>query len=155
MAVVSQGKLIAPSADARSKATLDSVMTESGLYKCSDSVNINGVTSSNWIVIAVSNEALSSTKCYAQIWIDATSRAAFLRTLNGSSYTAFITILTGLHYSTSTQAKAGTDNTHLMTPLRTKEAVTAYGVLSDGNTIIKVGGSQPAAQSGKTIIWIE
>ena len=42
-----------------------------------------------------------------------------------------------------------------MSPARVKEAVNAYGVMSDGNTIIKVGGTQPSAQTGKTIIWID
>lgn len=52
-------------------------------------------------------------------------------------------------------ATAGVSNSLYMTPIRTKEAVTAYGVVSDGNTIIKVGGTQPATQAGKTIIWID
>ena len=26
--------------------------------------------------------------------------------------------------------------------------------MSDGNIIIKVGGTQPTAQTGKTIIWV-
>lgn len=56
----------------------------------------------------------------------------------------------------STQdATSGTATNMVMTPLRVKEAVNAYGVMSDGNLIIKVGGAQPTAQSGKTIIWID
>lgn len=56
----------------------------------------------------------------------------------------------------STQdATSGTATNMVMTPLRVKEAVNAYGVMSDGNLIIKVGGTQPTAQSGKTIIWID
>ena len=56
--------------------------------------------------------------------------------------------------ATTAQATAGTATDVVMTPARVKEAVNAYGVISDGNTIIKVSGSQPSAQSGKTIIWI-
>lgn len=52
------------------------------------------------------------------------------------------------------EAKQGSTNSKYMTPLRTKEAINAYSVTSDGNLIIKVGGSQPGTQSGKTIIWI-
>ena len=56
----------------------------------------------------------------------------------------------------STQdATSGTATNMVMTPLRVKEAVNAYGVMSDGNLIIKVGGTQPTVQSGKTIIWID
>ena len=56
----------------------------------------------------------------------------------------------------STQdATSGTATNMVMTPLRVKEAINAYGVMSDGNLIIKVGGTQPTAQSGKTIIWID
>ena len=54
----------------------------------------------------------------------------------------------------TSEATAGTITNKVMTPARVKEAVNAYGVMSDGNTIIKVSGTQPSAQSGKTIIWI-
>lgn len=57
--------------------------------------------------------------------------------------------------STTAEATAGTSNVKYMTPLRTKEAVNAYGVISDGNVIVKIGGTQPAVQAGKTIIWID
>lgn len=56
--------------------------------------------------------------------------------------------------ATTVEATAGTITNKVMTPARVKEAVNAYGVMSDGNTIIKVGPTQPSAQSGKTIIWI-
>lgn len=56
--------------------------------------------------------------------------------------------------ATISDATAGTATNMVMTPARVKDAVNAYGVMSDGNTIIKVGGSQPTAQAGKTIIWI-
>ena len=56
--------------------------------------------------------------------------------------------------ATTAEATAGTITNKVMTPARVKEAVNAYGVMSDGNTIIKVSSTQPSAQSGKTIIWI-
>lgn len=56
--------------------------------------------------------------------------------------------------ATTAEATAGTITNKVMTPARVKEAVNAYGVMSDGNTIIKVGSTQPSTQSGKTIIWI-
>ena len=57
--------------------------------------------------------------------------------------------------ATTAEATAGTITNKVMTPARVKEAVNAYGVISDGNTIIKVSPTQPSAQSGKTIIWID
>lgn len=57
--------------------------------------------------------------------------------------------------ATTSDATAGTATNMVMTPARVKDAVNAYGVMSDGNTIIKVGGTQPSVQSGKTIIWID
>ena len=59
-----------------------------------------------------------------------------------------------LRAATKSDAMAGIDTNMVMTPARVKDAVNAYGVMSDGNTIIKVGGMQPTAQTGKTIIWI-
>lgn len=56
--------------------------------------------------------------------------------------------------ATTAEATAGAITNKVMTPARVKEAVNAYGVMSDGNTIIKVSSTQPSAQSGKTIIWI-
>ena len=56
--------------------------------------------------------------------------------------------------ATSAEAKAGTANNKYMTPTRVKEAIEGLGVASDGNVIIKIGSTQPSAQSGKTIIWI-
>lgn len=56
--------------------------------------------------------------------------------------------------ASAAEAKAGTANNKYITPVRVKEAIEALGVISDGNVIIKIGSSQPAAQSGKTIIWI-
>ena len=57
--------------------------------------------------------------------------------------------------ATKSDAMAGIATNMVMTPARVKDAVNAYGVMSDGNTIIKVGRTQPSVQSGKTIIWID
>ena len=56
--------------------------------------------------------------------------------------------------ATQAEAEAGNSNTVYTTPLRVKEEINKIGVMSDGNTIIKVGGTQPSPQAGKTIIWI-
>ena len=56
--------------------------------------------------------------------------------------------------ATKTEAETGSSNIKYMTPQRTKEAQEKYGVISDGNLIIKVQGTQPSVQAGKTIIWI-
>ena len=70
---------------------------------------------------------------------------------NGLNLTSGALSLTA---ATTSDAAAGTATNMVMTPARVKDAVNAYGVMSDGNTIIKVGGTQPSVQSGKTIIWI-
>ena len=57
--------------------------------------------------------------------------------------------------ASTSDAIAGTATNSVMSPARVKEAVNAYGVMSDGNLIIKVGGTQPSVQAGKTIIWID
>lgn len=56
--------------------------------------------------------------------------------------------------ATESEAKAGTVANKYMTPQRVKNALEGFGVISDGNVIIKIGGTQPTAQAGKTIIWI-
>lgn len=57
--------------------------------------------------------------------------------------------------ASTSDATAGTSTNVVMTPARVKDAINAFGVQSDGNLIIKWGTSQPAVQSGKTIIWID
>lgn len=56
--------------------------------------------------------------------------------------------------ATKAEAELGTINTKYMTPLRTVEAITAKSIITDGNIILKISTTKPAAQSGKTIIWI-
>lgn len=56
--------------------------------------------------------------------------------------------------ATENEAKAGSVNNKYMTPQRTKQAIEALGVGSDGNVIVKIQSTQPSPISGKTIIWI-
>lgn len=56
--------------------------------------------------------------------------------------------------ATENEAKAGSVNNKYMTPQRTKQAIDALGVGSDGNIIVKIQSTQPSPISGKTIIWI-
>lgn len=60
-----------------------------------------------------------------------------------------------LQGATTNDAIAGTSTSMVMTPARVKEAVNGYGVMSDGNLIIKVGDTQPTPQTGKTILWVD
>ena len=48
--------------------------------------------------------------------------------------------------ATANEAKAGSINNKYMTPQRVKEAVEGFGVISDGNIIIKLGDTQPSVQ---------
>ena len=57
--------------------------------------------------------------------------------------------------ATTSDATSGTATNMVMTPARVKDAINGYGVVSDGNLILKVGGVQPTPQAGKTIIWID
>ena len=41
-----------------------------------------------------------------------------------------------------------------MTPKLTKESIKANSIETSGNIILKVQSTQPATESGKTIIWI-
>lgn len=54
-----------------------------------------------------------------------------------------------------TEAQLGAINTKYMTPLRTKESIQANSVETSGNIILRVQTTQPAAVTGKTIIWID
>ena len=56
--------------------------------------------------------------------------------------------------ATEAEAKQGTINTKYMTPLRTVDTITAKSIITDGDIILKISNTQPAAQAGKTIIWI-
>ena len=60
-----------------------------------------------------------------------------------------------LQGATTNDAIVGTSTSMVMTPARVKEAVNGYGVMSDGNLIIKVGDTQPTPQTGKTILWVD
>lgn len=83
-----------------------------------------------------------------------TTMFGHIKIADGGALTISNGVLSLATASTS-QATSGTANNVVMTPARVKEAVNAYGVMSDGNTIIKIGGSQPTPQAGKDIIWID
>lgn len=135
MAVTQGAKLVAPSIDVKTKAELNSLSLEAGLYICKESVTILGTTSSNWSVVTVSNESLSSLKCYTQIWIPQTNTTPehiFMRTSNGTSYSSFTELATEAYIKKNTIINANTQQTKLV-----------------------VSNTQPATETGKTIIWID
>lgn len=98
---------------------------------------------------AVKNHASTST----DFGVATTSAFGHIKITTGNGLNLNNGVLS-LAAATTAEATAGAITNKIMTPARVKEAVNAYGVMSDGNTIIKVGSTQPSAQSGKTIIWI-
>ena len=143
---VAQGKvIIAPSSDVKTKAQLDSVNIESGLYYCSDSVTLTAsnernanvsVTSDRWTVTCISTEHADSLACLTQIWIDSANPQSkmFIRYANAakSAYTAFDMIITSDYLKTNAVL-----NTH-------SEPVQ-----------VVVSNTQPTAESGITKLWID
>lgn len=57
--------------------------------------------------------------------------------------------------ATVNEAKAGTSNSATMTPATVRNALEGFGLITDGNIILKVGGNKPTTIPGKTIIWID
>ena len=59
--------------------------------------------------------------------------------------------------ATKAEAQAGTSNEKYMTPLRVQDFLNANGITTNdnGNVILKIQSTQPAAVSGKTVIWIK
>lgn len=57
--------------------------------------------------------------------------------------------------ATVNEAKAGTSSSATMTPAAVRNALEGFGLITDGDTILKVGGTKPATIPGKTIIWID
>lgn len=98
---------------------------------------------------AIKNHASSTT----DFGIATTSVFGHIKVTTGNGLNLDNGVLS-LAAASTAEATAGTITNKVMTPARVKEAVNAYGVMSDGNTIIKVGGTQPSKQTGKTIIWI-
>lgn len=129
MAVAKGGLYVAPSYDTRSKTQLDSVVLESGLYQCSDSVTIDGITDTAWTVIAISNETQADIHCYSQIWISPSHpEKIFIRTsASGNTYSAYKTYLDSANVAQN----------------KTSTPVEIY-----------VQTTQPTVESGKTKIWI-
>lgn len=52
------------------------------------------------------------------------------------------------------EARAAAVNTKYMTPLRTLNTIESKSIITDGNIVLKIANTQPARQSGKTVIWI-
>ena len=59
-----------------------------------------------------------------------------------------------MEIATEAEAQLGTINTKYMTPARTMNTINANSIVTSGNIILKIQTTQPSAQSGKTIIWI-
>ena len=57
--------------------------------------------------------------------------------------------------ATVNEAKAGVSNSATMTPVAVRNALEGFGLITDGNIILKVGGNKPTTIPGKTIIWID
>lgn len=127
MAIAKGGVILAPSNDIRTKAELDSVTVEAGIFHVSEEVTINGVTSSKWTVLCFSNELQQSIQCYSQLWISVQQNLKprlFIRTaIQGandySDFTSFV--------------NCGTSS-----------PVELY-----------VGGTEPVAESGVTKLYID
>lgn len=135
MAVTHGATLVAPSIDTKTKAELNDIALEAGLYVCKESVTIMDTTSSNWSVVAISNENALSLKCFTQIWIpqtNTTPEVMFMRTSNGTSYSPF-------------------------TPIAT-EAYLKKNAILNGNsqqTKVVVSNTRPTPQAGMNIVWID
>lgn len=127
MAVIKETTLISPSSDFRSKAALDTVNIESGLYYCNTAVTINSVTSSLWTVICISNYDMRTLHCYTQIWIPSltgstnpTKQSMFVRTSasNATTYGNFTEFISSqdsvdITVSSTQPALSGTNQTKL------------------------------------------
>lgn len=143
---VAQGKyIVSPSSDIKTKAELDSIKIESGLYYCTESVTINaenelgssiGVTSSRWTVICISNEQADKLACFTQIWIDSSTPRSmmFIRYANSSlnAFTDFSMLVTSDYLRENAVLNTHTEPVHI--------------VVSD---------TQPTAETGITKIWID
>lgn len=60
-----------------------------------------------------------------------------------------------LKLATDIEAKNGTSDNAYVTPKNIKQAMEGFGIISDGNLIIKISDTKPATETGKTIIWID
>ena len=99
---------------------------------------------------AIKNHASSGT----DFGVASTSVFGHIKVSTGNGLNLTSGVLS-LAAASTADATAGISDTVVMSPLKVKAAVNAYGVMSDGNTIIKVGSTQPSPQTGKTLIWID
>lgn len=130
MAIIKRTTLISPSADTRTLSELNVIDIESGVYYCNEGCTINGVTSSLWTVVCISNNDMQNLHCYTQIWIPSTtgstsraSQVMFVRTSSTES--------TGYSSFSST-------------------------VVAGSNVKLEVSSSQPTlSENGETKLWIQ
>lgn len=83
-----------------------------------------------------------------------TTMFGHIKVTNGNGLSVNNGVLS-LAAATTSQAKAGGATDVVMTPARVMDAMWGFGVISDGNIILKVGEYQPIKQEGKTVIWID
>lgn len=148
MAVTHGSVYVAPSVDIKTKAELDSISIDSGIYYSLDEIsivsalNVSGDAfthkSSKWTVLCMSTQDATKVKCYTQIWIDSSSTPVqiFIRTLNANetAYNRFTKLSTA-------------------DSLRNAEAV----INKVGSIPVELyaQSSSPGTKSGVTRIWID
>lgn len=145
MAVSNGSIFVSPSYDKKTKAQLDNIKIESGLYYCSDSYTVSAVnefddgvavTSSRWTVICISTEKATDLTCLTQIWIDSSTPQSemFIRYANSdkTGYTDFTMLITTDYLKTNAVLNTHSEPVHVI-----------------------VSNTQPEAETGITKIWID
>lgn len=146
MAVARGQVIIAPSTDVRTKDELNNIQIESGLFYCTESVTVQAIsetgsldvshTDTKWAVTCISTETQNNVHCLMQLWIPCSGRPeyTFIRTstLDSEEYSDFSVLATADYLKTH----AITTNQSTPTKLMIQE-------------------TQPAIESGKTIIWVD
>lgn len=136
MALFKENYLIAPSADVRTQAELNSTEIEAGLYYCTNTITLTAgavsITADKWSVICISSEVRTSLHCYAQLWLPSDNTpnpTVFIRySSGGSTWGAWNVLMSD---------KLGVQN----------------GTAGDVRLVIS--NTQPAAISGVTQVWID
>ena len=148
MAVIKNDTIVAPTSElinpndpdytgTMTLSDLDSVILEPGFYLVKASKTINGQTESIWNVTCIGDNVASNPVCYMQIWVPASSSG--LTTANQNIYVRTIN-------------SAGTGFGNFTTFISTDTGAvnkTSYPMEIYAQT------TQPTAQVGKTIIWID
>ena len=141
MALISNDTIVAPTVDSVTSNSMDSTTLEPGLYLISESRTINGQTASIWNVTCVGNCNASSPTCYMQIWVPASS-------------TGLTEINQNIYVRTINSAGTGFGN---FTTFVNKEYFTETAAVNKTSYPMEIYAqtTQPSAQAGKTIIWID